>query len=143
MAEVIAGFVCGYALALIATPLAAIALVRARATSEAVARTMPEGTSLAAVSIVLHMFAMLTLTALGILLGVLLGGIEGSSPAGGLGSPNRVFTVFILATTAIAVIPLAVASRRLRLPLLGGGLLFAGCFGWLMPYLATWSPIND
>ena len=78
--------------------------------------------------------------ALGLLLGLLLAGLEGRSPEGGLGSPNRAFTAFIIATAAIAVGPLALFASRQRLPLLGGGLLFAGVFGWLMPYLAQWGP---
>lgn len=143
MAEVMAGFVCGYALSLIVTPIAAVALVRARVSSPTIAGAMPEGTSLIAVSIILHTFAMLTLTALGIVLGLILSGLQENSPAAGLGSPNRLFTALILGATAIAVLPLCVASRRLRVPLLGGGLVFAGLFGWLMPYLATWSPIED
>ncbi len=140
MAEVFAGLICGYALALVATPVAAIALVRARTTNEQLRRLVPPGTSLVAISIILHGFAMLTLTALGILLGLLLLGIENGNPAGGLGSPNRVFTAFIIATSVIAVAPLALLSRAPRLPLLAGGLLFAGVFGWLMPYLALWGP---
>ena len=140
MAEVFAGFVCGYGLALLATPVAAVALLRARVASPLVRQMLPEGTSLIALSIILHTFAFLTLTALGILLGILLGGLENRSPAGGLGSPNRAFTGFILAATAIAVVPLALAAPRWRLPLLTGGLLFAGVFGWLMPYLSLWGP---
>lgn len=136
MAEVLAGFVCGYGLALIVTPVAAVALVRARVASPLVREVLPEGTSLIAVSIILHTFAFLTLTALGILLGLLLSGLEGRSPAGGLGSPNRAFTGFTIIATAIAVGPLALFVPRLRLPLLAGGLLFAGVFGWLMPYLS-------
>src|SRR3990172_4533308 len=135
MAEVMAGFVCGYGLALVVTPIAAIALLRARVSSPLLRQVLPEGTSLLAVSVILHTFAFLTLTALGILLGLMLAGIEGRSPGGGLGSPNRVFTAFILATGAIAVLPLAVALPRWRAPLLAGGLSFAACFGWLMPYL--------
>ena len=140
MAEVLAGFVCGYALAIIATPFAALALVRARVNSARLRQLVPEGTSLVAVSVVLHGFAFLTLTALGIVLGLLLHGIEASNPAGGLGSPNGVYTGFILATSAIAVGPLALIVSRLRLPLLAAGLLFAGLFGWFMPYLSLWGP---
>ena len=140
MAELMAGLVCGYGLALIATPVAAIALVRARANSPLIRQIMPEGSSLIAVSVILHAFALLTLTALGMLLGLLLAGMEESSPAGGLGSPNRIFTAFILATTAIAAGPLALFARRLRLPLLASALIFAGCFGWLMPYLSLLGP---
>ena len=140
MAEVMAGFVCGYALAVIVTPVAALTLVRARLTSQTVRTALPEGTSLVAVSVLLHTAAFLVCTALGILLGLLLGGLESRSPSGGLGSPNQVFTAFILAATAVAVVPMGVYAVRLRVPLLAGGLLFAGIFGWLMPYLALWGP---
>ena len=140
MAEVFAGIICGYGLALILTPVAAVALLRARVNSPLLDRVLPEGTSFVALSVILHGFALLTLTALGMLLGLLLSGLEESSPAGGLGSPNGVFTAFILATAAIAAGPLAIFAPRLRLPLLAGALLFAGLFGWLMPYLSLWGP---
>ena len=140
MAEVLAGIVCGYGLALILTPIAAIALLRARVNSPLLDRVLPEGTSFVAVSVILHGFAFMTLTALGMLLGLLLSGLEETSPAGGLGSPNGAFTGFILVTTAIAVGPLALFAPRLRRPLLAGGLVFIGVFGWLMPYLSLWGP---
>ena len=140
MAEVMAGFVCGYGLSLLVTPVAAIALVRARVTSPLLAQVVPEGTSLIAVSVIIHTFAVLTLTALGILLGLLLAGLESSSPAGGLGSPNRIFTAFVLISTAIAMGPFALAFARWRRPLLAAGLLFVACFGWLMPYLSLLGP---
>jgi len=140
VAEVFAGLVCGYALALLATPLAAIAIVRARPGSELLRQVVPEGTSLIAVSVILHLFAILTLTALGLVLGLVLAGVEGRRPTGGLGSPNGVYTLVVLATTVIAVVPLATAAPPLRRPLVAGGLVFAGVFGWLMPYLALVGP---
>ena len=140
MAELLAGFVCGYGLALVLTPLGAIILVRARVSSPLLRQLLPEGTSLVALSVILHGFAFLTMTALGILLGLLLVGLEDRSPAGGLGSPNGVFTGLVLATTAIAVGPPALLLPRLRLALLALGLLVAGLFGWLMPYLSLWGP---
>ena len=140
MAEVLAGFVCGYGLALALTPVAAVALARARVSSPLLRQVVPPGTSLVAVSVILHTFAFLTLTALGVVLGLVLGGLEDRSPGGGLGSPNGAFTGLILAATAIAVGPLALAVPRLRLPLTVGGLVAAGVFGWLMPYLSLWSP---
>ena len=143
MAEVFAGFVCGFALALVATPLAAIALVRARVTSPALRQVVPEGTSLVAVSIILHGFAFLALTAIGMVLGMILLGMEGRSPAGGLGSPNQAFTAFILALTAIAVGPLAIALPRLRAPLLACALIFAVTFGWIMPWLSLLGPNGE
>ena len=68
MAEVMAGFLCGFGLALIATPAAAIAIVRARVTSSLMAQVVPKETSLVAVTVVIHMFAILTLTAIGLFL---------------------------------------------------------------------------
>ena len=140
MAEVLAGFVCGFGLALIVTPIAAIALVRARLSSPLLQRLVPEGTSLVAISIILNSFAVLTLTALGILLGLLLLGLETSNPAGGLGSPNGAFTGFVLIASAIALAPPALFFRALRRPLLASGFFFVVLFGWLMPYLSLLGP---
>jgi len=134
--EALSGFICGYALALAATPVIAIALLRARVSSPLMQRRLPEGTSLVAVSILIHTFAFLTLTALGILLGIVLAGIEDSRPAGGLGSPNQLFTAFITAIGVITVLPLAIAVPRWRLPLMTSGLIFVATFGWAMPYLS-------
>ncbi|MGB2694800.1 MAG: hypothetical protein WBD55_06380, partial [Dehalococcoidia bacterium] len=95
MAEALAGFVCGYALAIVLTPVVAIALVRARANSALLGQVLPEGTSFAALSVVLHVFGVLTLTALGLVLGLALAGLEDRNPAGGLGSPNGAFTILV------------------------------------------------
>jgi hypothetical protein len=140
MAEVMAGFVCGYALALIATPIAALAIVRARVRSARVQQIVPQGTSMMAVSVILHGFAFMAMTAVGIVLGLMLAGVEARSPAGGLGSPNRLFTALILAITLIAVAPIAIAVSRWRAPLLIGGVVFAVCFGWAMPWLSLLGP---
>ncbi len=140
MAEVMAGFVCGYALALVATPVAAIAIVRARTRSALLREIAPPETSFFTVSVLLHMFALLTLTAIGVVLGLMLAGVEAKSPAGGLGSPNRVFTALILAIAAIAVAPIAAVLPRWRVPLIASGLAFAICFGWAMPWLSLLGP---
>jgi len=143
MAEVMAGFVCGFAMSIAVTPAIAVAIVRARTTSPLAARLAPEGTNLLALSVVINMFLVLTLTAIGLLFGLMLHGVEESNPEGGLGSPNRLFTAFILFTIVIAVLPLAIASARLRWPLVAFGLFFAATFAWFMPYLASWSPIEQ
>ena len=140
MAEVMAGFVCGFGLSLIATPVAAIAIVRARVTSPLAAQVAPEGTSLVAISVAIYMFAILTLTAIGLLLGLLLYGIESERPAGGLGSPNWLFTALILAITGIGFGPPLALLSRWRRPLLLSALLFLACFGWVMPYLSLLGP---
>lgn len=140
MAEAFAGFLCGYALSIMATPGLALVLVRGRVNSAFIQRAMPEGTNVVALSIVLHTFLLLALTAIGMLLGLLLYGLENNRPDGGLGSPNRVYTIVILAIAAIAVLPLAVVLRRQRVALLAIGAVFVATFGWLMPYLSLLGP---
>jgi hypothetical protein len=137
MAEVFAGAVCGYAIALAVTPVGAVLLLRARAGSLAISRLMPEGTNLVALLVVLHMFVLLAFTAIGFVLGVLLHGMESSRPDGALGSPNIAFTLLVVAIAGIAVVPLATVAPRVRTPLLLSGFLFAGIFGWAMPHLAA------
>jgi hypothetical protein len=140
VAEVFAGFVVGYALALLATPFAALALIRARVRSATLARVVPEGTSLVALSVILHGFAFLAFTALGMVLGLVLMGLEDRSPDAGLGSPNQSFTAFILIVTGIAFLPPLAVLPRARLPLLASAVVFAAAFGWTMPYLSLLGP---
>lgn len=137
MAEAFAGIVCGYAVALVVTPVGAVLLLRARAGSRTISRLMPEGTNLVALLVVLHMFVLLAFTAVGMVFGMLLNGMETSRPDGALGSTNIAFTLLVVAITGIAVVPLATVAPRLRPPLLLSGLLFAGIFGWAMPHLAA------
>ena len=140
MAEIFSGILCGYALALIVTPLAALAMIRMRIESEWLRRVVPVDTPLLAWSFVMHTFWFITLTGIGMVFGLLLYGLNDSHPANGLGSPNAVFTTVIIATVAIAVLPLAVVLPRWRIALLAAGLVFAATFGWIMPYLTQIGP---
>ncbi len=140
MPEVFSGFIVGFGLALVAAPLSAVAIVRMAAYSAAYRRIAPPGTNLLALSVVLHAFGFLVFTAVGMVLGMILLALEDRRSGAGLGSPNGAFTLLVLAITAIAVLPLALVWPRARRPLLAGGLLFAGLFGWLMPYMAGWAP---
>lgn len=136
MAEVFAGFVIGYALAILFAALGALALVRSNDRTGIAQRLAPPGTSVIALSVVIHFAAIIVLTALGLILGMALAGIEARRPEGGLGSPNLVYTLLVLALTAVVVIPsFAVpAVRRLSV---AAALVFAASFGWAMPWLAT------
>jgi hypothetical protein len=135
VAAVFAGFVIGYALSLLAAPAAAIMIVRSNDRSGFAQRIAPPGTSVIALSVVLHFAAIVVLTAIGLVLGMALAGIEDRRPDGGLGSPNLVYTLLVLALTAVFVIPtFAVpAVRRYVLP---GAVVFVALFGWAMPWLA-------
>ena len=136
MADVFAGFVVGYALALLAAPIGAIALVRSNDRTGLAQRVAPEGTSVVALSVVVHFAAMIVLTALGLVLGMALNGIDARRPDGGIGSPNLVYTAMVLALTAVIVIP-ALALPSVRRYALAGGAILAAAFGWAMPWLAS------
>jgi len=143
MSEVFAGFICGYVLALVSAPLAAILMVRARPRPPLLARAVPEQTPVVALTVVLFWFAFLLWTALGMILGLVLMGFEDRAPEGGLGSPSLAFTLFIIFWSAVAFTPLAVLLRPARRHVIVAAVVFLGVFGWLMPYLAQWSPIGS
>ena len=136
MAQVFAGFVVGYAISLLIGPAVAIAIVRSNDRSGVAQRLAPPGTSIIALSVVLHFAAMLMFTALGLVLGMALAGIDARRSDGGLGSPNVTYTLLVIALTAVLVIP-AFAVPVIRRYAFAGAVLFAVLFGWAMPWLAT------
>jgi hypothetical protein len=141
VSEVLAGFVCGYILALVSAPLVAFAVVRLRAQAPVLARAVPEQVPVAALAVVLFWFTFLLWTALGMVFGLILMGLEDRAPEGGLGSPSLAFTLLVVAWSALAFAPVAVLLKAARRYVIGGAAAFLGIFGWLMPYLAEWSPI--
>ena len=136
MAEVLAGFVIGYAISLIVSPLAAWSLVSSNDRSGFAQRIAPPGTNVVALSAVLHFATVLLLTALGMVLGMALTGIEERRPDGGIGSPNLVYTLIVVALAAVMFIP-AFAVPIFRRYAVIGGIVFVALFGWAMPWLAT------
>jgi hypothetical protein len=134
VAEVFAGFIAGFAYSIIVAPAGAIMLVRSSHRTGFAQRFAPEGTNLVALAMVLHFLAFLLLTALGMILGLALHSIEQRRSAGGLGSPNLVYTVLVLALAATIVIPMLLAPwRRFAL---AAALLGVVLFGWAAPWLA-------
>jgi len=141
VSEVLAGFVCGYILALVSAPLVAIALVRLRSQVLVLARAVPEQVPVAALAVVLFWFTFLLWTAVGMLFGFVLRGFEDRVPQGGLGSPSLAFTLFVIFCSLVAFAPVAVLLRAARRYVAALAVVFLAVFGWLMPYLAEWGPI--
>ena len=141
MSEVLAGFICGYALALVSAPLVAFAMLRLRSRVPALALVVPQQVPVVALTVVLFGFTFLFWTGLGIVLGLILMGLEDRAPEGGLGSPSLAFTLIIVFASAVACIPPAVMLRSGRRYVIAAAVVFLGVFGWLMPYLAQWGPI--
>jgi hypothetical protein len=137
MAEVFAGFLAGYAMAVVSTPLLSVLLLRLRAESPSLERVLPVGVSAVGVSVLLHGALTMVWTALGLVLGMTLLAMEGAG--GALGSLNGPFTLFVaglfLALGAPLFALLVPLRRLIALTLVAAVLVF----GWLMPYLAEWS----
>ena len=140
MAQVFAGFVAGYGLALLTTPMLAYLLFRVRAGSELLTRMFPREAPMVAVAMLIHGALTFTLTALGIVLGLVLLAMKDAD--GALGSENWPFTLFVAAMTLAGVAPIFALLRPLRRAVAAYSLLFVAVFGWLMPYLANWSKFD-
>jgi len=135
MAAVFSGFIVGYAIALLIAPAGAIALVRSNSRSGFAQRIAPPGTNVVALSLVIHFAAILAFTAIGLVLGMALAGIDDRRPDAGLGSPNLVYTLLVLSLTAVIFIP-TVAFPSARRYAIGAAATFAIAFGWAVPWLA-------
>ncbi len=96
MAEVFAGFVCGYAVALVFTPIVALTLVSARSRVPYLAKAISPNISVVALTIPISLVAFLIWTAVGMVMGLLYRGAEESIPQGGLGSPNLIYTALVV-----------------------------------------------
>ena len=139
MREVFAGLLVGFGLAVFLSPNAAFLLLRASRTSPAVRRAVPERTNPLALTMVVHFFGLYLFTALGIVLGLALKGIEDRRPEGGLGSPNAVYTVLVLGLAVVAALPFAFFGRRARAAAVASAVVAAALFGWVVPWAAELS----
>lgn len=142
MAEVFAGFICGFALALIATPFFALWLLQSREAVPLVKNAVPEGMSILMLSIPISSFFFLTWTAIGIVLGMMLLAIQDETTQGGLGSPNILYTAIVLILTVMIFLPPFVIIRSARRLTVGLALSFLVLFGWVAPHLAHLASIH-
>ena len=142
MAEVFAGFLCGYVSALVLTPILALSLLKVRATSELGNRLLPPGTSAVGLMVILHTGMAIFWTGAGLLLGLVLKGMNDGHRVHFLLIRNVAFTLFVAGLALAAVAPIVLLSSRYRRSAFVGGGLVALLFGWLMPYLAAWSSFD-
>ncbi len=140
MSQVFAGFVAGYGLALLTTPILAYIMVRMRAGSPFLTRLFPREAPMVAIALLLHGALTFTLTGLGLVMGLVLLAMKDAN--GALGSQNWPFTLFVAAMTLAGVAPIFAIFRPFRRGILAYSVLFIVVFGWLMPYLATWSKFD-
>lgn len=139
MAEAFSGFICGFALSIIATPPFALWVLKARDEIPLIRNAVPKGMPLTLLSVPISSFFFLLWTGLGLILGMLLFAAENAHPDGGLGSPNLLYTLIVLVSAVIIFMPFYVlipSARRLALFLI---ITYVALFGWATPLLAHYA----
>ena len=142
MAEVFAGFVCGFFLSLITAPIMAVTLLRMRTTSPLLARMLPEGVNPVAVTVVLQLGLVFFWTGAGVIFGLLLLAMDGlgdSAP----GIKNPPYTLLVLSFVLAIAGPSALLFSAWWRQIVGGAVISFLVFGALMPYMAEWSKFDD
>lgn len=133
---VMAGFLLGYAASIVFTGVVAVWIVRLRAESEFLGRALAPTLTPWHIAVPVSFFAFLGWTMLGMVAGVLLAVLEEAAPRGGLGSPNLIYTVIILASALLPAMPFLVLMRSCRRPIVLAVVGYAALFGWALPHLA-------
>jgi hypothetical protein len=139
MAEVFAGFVCGFGLSIIATPPFAIWIVNARDEIPFIRNAIPKGMPITLLSVPIASFFFLVWTGLGLVFGMVLFSAIHSQPHGGLGSPNLLYTVIVLITAFVIFLPFFVVARSARRFCLFLVVSYVALFGWATPILAHYA----
>ncbi len=141
MAETFAGFVSGYAMAVLTTPMFSFWLVRMRGESELLKRLLPPGVGAVSVSVLLHAALTMFWTGIGLVLGLMLFAMRGEG--GALGSINAPYTLFVAGLFVAIGAPLFALIAPLRRFISIGIVVAILVFGWLTPYLARWSNFDS
>ncbi len=136
MAEVFSGFVLGYAMSLVFTAVAAVMVVDARSRVPYLARAIAPNINAAMLAVPISLIAFLVWTMVGMILGLLYRGALDHLPGAGLGSPNWSYTLGVLLFTLAVLAVVFYGWQRLPWPAAALGALFAGLFGWALPYMA-------
>ena len=136
MAEVFSGFVIGYAMSLIFTPIVAVWTVRARSRVPYLAKAIAPNISAVMLAVPISIGAFLAWTLVGMVLGLVYRALRLNLSAAGLGSPNWPFTLGVLLAGLAFLAIVLYAWQRLPRPVLALAAAFVGLFGWGMPYLA-------
>jgi hypothetical protein len=139
MAEVFAGFVCGFTFSIVATPPFAVWLLNSRDDIPFVRTAVPKGMSVTLLSVPIASFFFLVWTALGLVLGMVLFAADDANPTNGLGSPNLVYTLIVVITAFIVFMPFFALVRSARRLAFFLAVAYVVLFGWATPILAHYA----
>jgi hypothetical protein len=132
MRYMVSGMIAGYAMAIVALGFGTWLLSRHRDAVTRAALRLP----LAGVAGMLTVLPIIGLGALGAVFGLLLWAFEQQRPGAGLGSPNVLYSLFIVGISA-AFLWLLVPLRRIWREVAALQIAFMAIFGWLLPWLAV------
>lgn len=133
-AALLAGFVAGAGAALASTVVALRALMRSETWRR---RTGTQRLPLPLLGAVAANGLLLAWTASGLLLGAAYLRAESARPAGGLGSPNQLFTLAVLAAAGSLLGFAAIARGRITAAMVQTAAIAVLAFGWVLPLLAA------
>ncbi len=136
MTTVLAGAIAGMVMGVLSLAPVTILVSNLVIGSPSLRRRLQEGVSLTLLTLAATAAITVAWAILGVILGLAYFWVSRYVPGPGLLSPNAFFTVVVL--LAALAFPLAVSAvtRRWAWPGVALGALFAGVFGWLLPYLA-------
>ena len=137
MNELVVGLACGAFMASIFVTLGAWAVVRMTDNPPPVMLRLLERHSPMRLVMPVVLLSYPVWGAAGMLLGLLFLASENGAPGGGLGSPNMFYTAVVVAIAVLVMPPALLLVRPARLQTTLTGVLFAGVFGWMLPYFAT------
>ena len=134
LGALLAGFLVGAALGLATTGITLVALARSPAWGR---RAAAARVSLPVAGVVIVNAQLLLWTLIGLGLGAAFRGAETRHPAGGLLSPNWLFSLLVAAAAAFLLLAATIVRGRLSMPVALSALVAALAFGWLLPLLAV------
>lgn len=136
MSYVIAGATTGLLMASVFVGVGPIMLFSLARDPSPFMRAMLERVSPMPLMMALVVLAYPTWGLVGAALGLVYRASTVEAPGGGLGSPNLVYTGAVVAGALLMALPIAFLLRRVAAGVAALTLIFAGLFGWLLPFFA-------
>ena len=89
-----------------------------------------------ALMISIVVFAYPTWALLGVATGLLYRAVDTAAPGDGIGGHNLAYSIAVVLATIALAAPVALLLRRVLLGVIALAVVFAGIFGWALPFLA-------
>jgi len=138
LTDFLAGLICGLAMGMVFLGVGVYVVVRNRDIYDRLEKSLPQGLAPTMVMLGYVVGMPLLWGGIGGVAGILYSVIAGPYGAGGLGSPNQVFTTAVLGIAVAGMIALFLSRRRFVGLGLAVSAAFVIVFGWLLPLLADW-----